>query len=130
MHNIAFLAVLTLVTPTAAEECGNPPDMPDLPANAAQASEEFAAQVVQSDHDFAQDTEGYLVCLQLAESDMHEATRRGEMRAVEERVMVEKYQDQAADARGHQSHWGELYDAWSRAWTRAHRKPMPTLPPD
>lgn len=130
MRTLTILAVLLAATPAAAEECGNPPEMPDLPARPAQASEEIAAQVVQSDHDFAQDTEGYLVCLQLAESDMNEASRRHEVRPVEAGVMIEKYRGLAADARGHQSHWGDLYEAWSRAWSGAHHKPMPSLPPE
>jgi hypothetical protein len=128
MRAFAFLAVLLAASPAFAEECGDPPAMPELPAMAARASEDLATQVVQGDHDFAQDVEGYLVCLQLAESDIHAAVARGEVRPVEERVMVEKFQEQAAEARGRQTRWAELFDRWSRAWTRAHHKALPSLP--
>jgi hypothetical protein len=130
MRMVSLIVAVLMVTPALAEECGNPPELPDLPASPAQASEEIATQVVQSDHDFARDIEGYLVCLQLAESDANDAERRGAMRPVEAGVMIEKYRHQAADARGRQSHWTDLYDNWARAWTRAHHKGMPTLPPE
>lgn len=107
-----------------------PPELPYLPPNAAAASVDDATEVVQSNRDYALDIEGYLVCVQLAESDAHEAAARGEMRPVEERVAVETLQAHAAEARGRQSHWGELYERWAKAWVRAHHKELPSPPAD
>lgn len=132
MRSLVFAAAILIALTGAAlaEECGLPPEAPDLPPSASRASDAAAIEVQRSNRDFAQDTEGYLVCLQLAESDIHEATRTGEMRPVEERVAIEVIQNHAGDARGHQSHWRDIYDAWTRAWVRAHHRDLPPLPQD
>ena len=118
MLSLAALAALTL--PAVADDCGAPPDPPTLP-NAATATADDAATCSRADQDYAQDTEGQLICLQLAESDVTAAAERGEMTAKAARAAQTALEDRAAQARGNHSGWNEKYDRWTRAWARAHR---------
>ena len=110
----------------AYDACGAPPERPDLPANPAAAAASDMNGVREADRDFALDVEGYLVCTQLADSDVGAEAERGDRTAASAEALRKTFQDQAAEARGRQSGWRDDYDRWIAAWARAHHQPVPS----
>src|SRR6185295_19276257 len=130
MDRFLILLALSFVVANPAfayDECGNPPEALDLPSNPAPATETFVRELQQYDRDFALDVEGYLVCLQLAESDVNADAA---IAPAEKARLVQRFQENAADARGRQTHWRDIFPQWLEAWSRAHGVPVPPPPLD
>lgn len=124
----ALVLSTTFATPAFAyDECGSPPEAPDLPSDPAPATETFVRELQQYDRDFALDVEGYLVCVQLAESDVNADAA---IAPAEKARLVQRFQENAADARGRQTHWRDIFPPWLEAWSRAHGLPVPPPPLD
>jgi hypothetical protein len=123
--------LIASATPSLAyDECGAPPERPDLPPDAARASEADALAVQTSNRDYRLDIEGYLTCQQLAEFDVAAEAQRGERTQASADALRQRFQEQAADARGRQSGWLDDYGRWIRAWEAAHGKTAPPAPED
>lgn len=124
---IAFAFILFAGPAFAYDECGNPPEAPDLPSDPAPATETFVRELQQYDRDFAVDVEGYLICLQLAESDVNADAA---IAPAEKARLAMRFQEQAAEARGRRSHFVDEFSRWLEAWSRAHGVPVPPPPLD
>lgn len=125
---IAFASLIAFASPAFAyDECGSPPEAPDLPSDPAPATETFVRELQQYDRDFALDVEGYLVCVQLAESDVNADAA---IAPAEKTRLVQRFQENAADARGRQTHWRDVFPQWLEVWSRAHGTPVPPPPLD